>query len=403
MPLYFHSPLQTNLIKKRMREQDPTIGFALTSNFYKKLMENTNNPDLDETTRLGILAEIMEARDESSQSENSQSMMQGYDGLVIKVRGRERFRIMSVRREITGNLIANVKILPDIVMNKNPLLITKQKNSNFFLESYLCKNDAKNFNINTNQIICSHAKAETLNTMMPLPAWVYRKYDCDYTIYLIIKELSETFRRKLTFKTASSSGASGANDNEIDYKDPLFFSNWLLNNFPFSDQMRINCLKFNCVNQRLIYMHSLLKSFTNINCSNCGNELCASSDVFSLSSQGFMNPFLNPGGVVHETLTVYKLKNFRLSKAPPSTQHSWFPGYGWQICTCRNCNNHIGWKFTATKPDLKPEKFWGLTRKSIKHTYNQSRNENNDGDDEESARDTSRSNAELNESRQQID
>ena len=73
-------------------------------------------------------------------------------------------------------------------------------------------------------------------------------------------------------------------------------------------------------------MHSLLKSFTNINCSNCSNQLCASSDVFSLSNQGFMNPFLNPGGVVHETLTVYKIKNFKLSRAAPSTQHSWFPG-----------------------------------------------------------------------------
>ena len=81
------------------------------------------------------------------------------------------------------------------------------------------------------------------------------------------------------------------------------------------------------------------------------------------------NTFLNPGGIVHDTLTVYKLKNFRLNSAPPSTMHSWFPGYGWQIINCRECRMHIGWKFTATSDALTPTKFFGLTRNSICHTY----------------------------------
>ncbi len=82
-----------------------------------------------------------------------------------------------------------------------------------------------------------------------------------------------------------------------------------------------------------------------------------------------MNAFLNPGGYVHETLTVYKLINFRVSRDPPSTQHSWFPGYGWQILSCKNCGGHLGWKFSTTNEKLTPQKFWGLTRKSICHTY----------------------------------
>ena len=54
MPLFFYSPNQVNLIKKRMQDQDPTIGFALTSNFYKILLEK-NGSDLNkyENTRLG--------------------------------------------------------------------------------------------------------------------------------------------------------------------------------------------------------------------------------------------------------------------------------------------------------------------------------------------------------------
>ena len=39
-----------------------------------------------------------------------------------------------------------------------------------------------------------------------------------------------------------------------------------------------------------------------------------------------MTAYLNPGGIIHETLTVYKLKNFILAKAPPSEEFSWFPG-----------------------------------------------------------------------------
>lgn len=54
------------------------------------------------------------------------------------------------------------------------------------------------------------------------------------------------------------------------------------------------------------------------------------------------------------------------------------PGYAWQIITCRGCNDHIGWKFTNAEPGLKPEKFFGLTRKAIRYTYSEKTN-NEDG------------------------
>ena len=52
MPLFFYSASQVNLIKKRMKDQDPTIGFALTSNFYKILSEK-KALDQNENARLG--------------------------------------------------------------------------------------------------------------------------------------------------------------------------------------------------------------------------------------------------------------------------------------------------------------------------------------------------------------
>ena len=42
-----------------------------------------------------------------------------------------------------------------------------------------------------------------------------------------------------------------------------------------------------------------------------------------------MGAYVNPGGYVHETLTIYKATGLRLI-GWPSTENSWFPGY---VCT----------------------------------------------------------------------
>lgn len=47
--------------------------------------------------------------------------------------------------------------------------------------------------------------------------------------------------------------------------------------------------------------------------------------AFSMSADGPVSAYVNPGGVVHETATYYKAKNIVLIGAP-STEHSWFPG-----------------------------------------------------------------------------
>ena len=44
---------------------------------------------------------------------------------------------------------------------------------------------------------------------------------------------------------------------------------------------------------------------------------------------------------------------------------SWFPGYAWTITECLGCWGHIGWKFTATSAKLRPEKFYGFSRKNV--------------------------------------
>jgi len=54
-------------------------------------------------------------------------------------------------------------------------------------------------------------------------------------------------------------------------------------------------------------------------------EVTSMSSVFSMSMSGPLSAYVNPGGHVHETVTVYQAKNLSLF-GRPSTEHSWFPG-----------------------------------------------------------------------------
>ncbi|MEQ8504448.1 MAG: cereblon family protein [Rhodospirillales bacterium] len=43
----------------------------------------------------------------------------------------------------------------------------------------------------------------------------------------------------------------------------------------------------------------------------------------------------------------------------PTDEFSWFPGYAWNFALCRNCSEHLGWRYTS---DLDPPLFWGLIK-----------------------------------------
>jgi cereblon len=119
-----------------------------------------------------------------------------------------------------------------------------------------------------------------------------------------------------------------------------------------------------CAVQRLRAELSFLGKCHVLSCRRCSLQLGDQSEIFSLSREGPQGAFVNPGGHVHETLTVYRAKNLRLT-GTPSTEYSWFPGYAWTIAECGRCYNHIGWKFTATNRQLIPDKFYGFSRRSI--------------------------------------
>ncbi len=52
----------------------------------------------------------------------------------------------------------------------------------------------------------------------------------------------------------------------------------------------------------------------------------------------------NPHGREFEVVTVTNLTSYKTHGAKVA-EHSWFPGYSWQIIVCAHCGHHIGWRF----------------------------------------------------------
>ncbi|XP_012587550.1 PREDICTED: protein cereblon [Condylura cristata] len=147
--------------------------------------------------------------------------------------------------------------------------------------------------------------------------------------------------------------------------NPVDFSYRVAAFLPIDDALRIQLLKIGSAIQRLRCELGIMNRCTSLCCKRCQEtEITTKNEIFSLSLCGPMAAYVNPHGYVHEALTVYKACNLTLA-GRPSTQHSWFPGYAWTVAQCRICANHIGWKFTATKKDMSPQKFWGLTRSAL--------------------------------------
>ena len=73
------------------------------------------------------------------------------------------------------------------------------------------------------------------------------------------------------------------------------------------------------------FFSSLHKEFTDLYCVKCGVSIAQKEQIFSMSVDGPLAAYVNPGGIVHDTLTVLEASNLKKS-GRPSTEHSWFPG-----------------------------------------------------------------------------
>ncbi len=75
-----------------------------------------------------------------------------------------------------------------------------------------------------------------------------------------------------------------------------------------------------------------LQEFTELYCDKCETAIAKKEDIFSMSVDGPLAAYVNPGGVVHDTLTVLKATNLR-KVGSGTIENTWFPGYV-DIYTC---------------------------------------------------------------------
>ncbi|XP_057702659.1 protein cereblon isoform X2 [Corythoichthys intestinalis] len=284
----------------------------------------------------GTTAEIYAYREEQEY---------GIETVKVKAVGRQRFKVHEIRTQADGIRQAKVQILPERVLPDplsavqltplSRLIVHPSTNPPTRAECCLSNYKQRKFH-------CA--------SLTPWPPWVYALYDSESLMNRVKKQLHE-WDENLKDDSLPT--------NAID------FSYRVAACLPIDDSLRLQLLKIGSAIQRLRCEVDIMDRCTSLCCKQCQDtEITTKKEIFSLSLYGPMAAYVNPHGYVHETLTVYKAQNLNLV-GRPSTLHSWFPGYAWTIAQCRSCGSHMGWKFTATKKDLSPPRFWGLTRSAM--------------------------------------
>jgi len=323
---------------------------------------------------LGTTAQIFEVHDPERDQEDRNS---NDVGLKLKARGRQRFRLLSVRRTTGGILMGEVAILQDTKLG-DPLwgirlkgldrtcLSTQEKEGNTQVEKDSPQEKSKKFGCfgflpSFGSLPVSNLSEESSvpfspvragfrhsvysKALSPLPPWVWDLYSPSCLSTRLRAELI-----KLNIKPP--------------HLEPEKLAWWSATNLPLQDSFRHQLLALSTTVQRLRLLLSFLETCRVIVCRRCHKQLGDQAYIFSMSSEGPQGAFVNPGGVVHETLTLYRAKNLRLV-GHPSAEYSWFPGYSWTITECGGCGSHIGWKFTSSTKKLNPIKFYGFSRRNI--------------------------------------
>lgn len=148
------------------------------------------------------------------------------------------------------------------------------------------------------------------------------------------------------------------------------FPFWLASNLPLSVYEKLHVLEASCHHERLHFLYKVMQRRSYIRCKQCRTNIAMLDDIFSVgSSGGTSGNYVNEYGAVHQTTTVSKVeKGSILCIGRPEVRDSWFPGYAWTIAICKNCQEHLGWKFTRVYGEVssnQPVKFWGLSGSQV--------------------------------------
>ena len=163
--------------------------------------------------------------------------------------------------------------------------------------------------------------------LSPLPSWVWSQYSPSFLVTRVRAELS-----KLSSLSTSISSVP---------THPTQLSWWVTTNLPLEDKMKNTLLSLNSPVQRLRVTLSFLSQCRVLVCKKCGKQLGDQQQIFSMSKEGPQGAFVNPGGHVHETLTLYKAKNLRLVgrqsveyRSVATLQNAWYQEMYMNKATC---------------------------------------------------------------------
>ncbi|XP_062520664.1 protein cereblon-like [Corticium candelabrum] len=348
LPLHLFMP-QFVTMMKRCLEGNKTFGVCTIK----------SGSDTDEFSDVGTTAEIFSVKEDTSG---------GIHTMTVKATGRQRFKIISKRRQSDRVIIATVSVLADEPLVARPAVA-------FACPRELMLAPCEQV-VNTGErgkdgcVTVSKGKAKMLQQLRrdppclsPLPSWVYRMFDPFILTHRVANELL-AWSQNMVIKHQS--------DN------PTEFSYWVAANLPLDDTLRLELLMTNSVIYRLQKELDVISKYSSFCCRHCDAPIGHKDDVFSMSVDGALASYVNPGGYVHQTLTLYKVTNLSIISRPV-TQDSWFPGYAWSIAQCSRCHSHMGWRFTSSRHGLRPSKFYGITRSSIKPAIVQPQNGDEEG------------------------
>ncbi|XP_052285808.1 protein cereblon-like isoform X3 [Dreissena polymorpha] len=338
IPLYSHNQHEVAMLKSVVDSPHKTFGVvALRFDQHRHIIAS-----------IGTTAEIYSVKNETDEAS-------GISTITVLAQGRQRFELIEYRRTITGVLLGKIRILPDAELGNAlyPLQSSAQRR--------LCchsdrEEDMKVAMDSKGRIIsCVRMKPRSKLTRFSnanltwWPPWVYKMYDTE----LVMKRI----------KTALQKWDDKLHPQKLP-SDATKLSYWVTQNIPLDDTLKLHLLSINSPIQRLRCALGIMDKCSVFCCQHCNKDITGMSSIFSMSVSGPLSAYVNPGGHVHETVTVHEAHNLSL-QGRPSTEHSWFPGYAWTIAQCRHCYSHMGWKFTATRKELQPRKFWGLCRSSL--------------------------------------
>lgn len=240
-------------------------------------------------------------------------------GLKLILEGRQRFRLIGEPFEITKT--TEVKILPEVILGAPYPRISS------LLRFYRQGDTPSKF------IISKH------------PQWLLKSYEARNVMKRILAEIKDWCSADLM-------------------KDPNDFSYWVAANLPISNAERMQALSFTCAEARLLWLLDVLKKSSHFACATCNAVICDKSLVFSMSHSGPQSSFVNPGGFIHDTITVRKAEGL-MQAYNWSDQFTWFPGYLWRMAHCARCYHHIGWCYKSMRAETKPRRFFGLSRVNV--------------------------------------